>query len=128
LPGTLTVRTVRHHCKHLVYAAKPVQRADRPAPRVLARRHRAHGGPDLIHSAGTIMVGLFSLLASFVIGTIVAAVERRSNEGWEVTAIATAGAISGAFVGRMLRLYVAFGELPGLICSAVGAVVLLRIY
>jgi hypothetical protein len=42
------------------------------------------------------MVGLFSLLAYFVIGTAVAALERRGKESWEVTAIATAGAVSGA--------------------------------
>jgi len=74
------------------------------------------------------MVGLFGLLASFVIGTVVSTLERRGDEGSEVTAIATAGAVFGAYVGRMLGLYVAFGELPGFICSAAGAVALVRIY
>ncbi len=74
------------------------------------------------------MVSLFSLLAYFVIGTAVAALERRGNESWEVTAIAMAGAASGAYVGARLGLYVAFGELPGLICSVAGAVAFVRIY
>lgn len=74
------------------------------------------------------MVGVFSLLAYFIIGTCVAALERRGNESWEVTAIATAGALSGAYVGAKLGLYVAFGELLGLICSVAGAVVFVRIY
>ena len=74
------------------------------------------------------MIGLFSLLAYFVIGTSVAALERRGKESWEVTAIATAGAVSGAYVGAKLGLYVAFGELPGLLCSVAGAVVFVRIY
>ena len=74
------------------------------------------------------MVGLFSLLAYFVIGTAVAALERRGKESWEVTASATAGAVSGAYVGARLGVYVAFGELPGLICSVAGAVLFVRIY
>jgi uncharacterized membrane protein YeaQ/YmgE (transglycosylase-associated protein family) len=74
------------------------------------------------------MVGLFSLLAYFVIGTAVAALERRGQESWEVTAIATAGAVSGAYVGARLGLYVAFGELLGLICSVAGAFVFVRVY
>jgi len=74
------------------------------------------------------MVGLFSLLAYFAIGSAVAAVGRRGHESWEVTAIATAGAIAGAYVGQGLGLYVAFGEVPGLICSAAGAVVFVRVY
>lgn len=74
------------------------------------------------------MVGLFSWLAYFVIGTSVAALERRGKESWEVTAIAMAGAVSGAYVGAKLGLYVAFGELPGLICSVAGAFTFVRIY
>jgi hypothetical protein len=74
------------------------------------------------------MVGLFSLLAYFVIGTVVAALGRRDQESWEVTAIATAGAIAGAYVGQRSGFYVAFGEVPGLMCSAAGAVVFVRIY
>src|SRR5262249_35856330 len=89
---------------------------------------RAHDGPDLVLPARTVMVGLFSLLAYFVIGTAVAALGRRGKESWELTAIATAGAASGAYVGAKLGLYVAFGELPGLICAVGGAVVFVRIY
>jgi uncharacterized membrane protein YeaQ/YmgE (transglycosylase-associated protein family) len=74
------------------------------------------------------MVGLFSLLAYLVIGTAVAALERRGKESWEATAIATAGAVSGAYVAGKLGFHVAFGELPGLICSVAGAVVFVRIY
>jgi hypothetical protein len=74
------------------------------------------------------MVGLLGLLTCVVIGAIVAGIERRSHEGNEITAIAVAGAVAGMYVGRMLELYVAFGELGGLICSAVGAVALVRIY
>jgi uncharacterized membrane protein YeaQ/YmgE (transglycosylase-associated protein family) len=74
------------------------------------------------------MVGLFSLLAYFVIGTAVAALGRRDQESWEVTAIATAGAFSGTYVGGTLGFHVVFGELPGLICSVAGAVVFVRIY
>jgi hypothetical protein len=74
------------------------------------------------------MVGLFSLLAYFVIGTAVAALERRGKESWEVTAIATAGAVSGAWVGGRLGFPIAFGELPGVLCSVAGAVVFVRIY
>ena len=74
------------------------------------------------------MIGLFSVLVYFVIGTSVAAFQRHGKESWEATAIATAGAVSGAYVGAKLGLYVAFGELPGLICSVAGAVVFVRIY
>jgi hypothetical protein len=74
------------------------------------------------------MVGLFSLLVSFVIGTAVAAFEWRGKASWDATAIATAGAVSGAYVGGSLGLHVAVGELPGLLCSVAGAVVFVRIY
>jgi hypothetical protein len=74
------------------------------------------------------MVGLASLLTCVVIGVIVAAVERRRDEGSEVTAIAAAGAVTGMYVGRLLDFYVAFGELGGLVCSAAGAVALVRFY
>jgi hypothetical protein len=74
------------------------------------------------------MAGLFSLLVYFVIGIAVAAVERRGSESRELIAIATAGAVAGAFAGAKLGLYVAFGELPGLMCAVVGAVALVRIY
>jgi len=74
------------------------------------------------------MVGLFGLLVYFVIGIAVAAVERRGNESRELIAIATAGAVAGAFAGAKLGLYVAFGELPGLICAVAGAVAVVRIY
>jgi len=74
------------------------------------------------------MVGLFGLLAYLVIGTVVAALERQPQESWEVTAIATAGAVSGAYVGGRLGFPVAIGELSGLICSVAGAFVFVRIY
>jgi hypothetical protein len=74
------------------------------------------------------MVGLFSLMACVVIGAIVAAIERRSHEGNEITAIAAAGAVTGMYVGRVLNFYVAFGELGGIVSSAAGAVALVRIY
>jgi hypothetical protein len=74
------------------------------------------------------MVGLVSLLTCAVIGAVVAAIERRSHDGSELTAIAAAGAVTGMYVGRVLEFYVAFGELGGLLSSAAGAVVLVRIY
>jgi hypothetical protein len=74
------------------------------------------------------MVGLVSLLTCAVIGAVVAAIERRTHEGREITAIAAAGAVTGMYVGRALGFYVAFGELGWMMSSAVGAVVLVRIY
>lgn len=74
------------------------------------------------------MVGLFSLLAYFVIGTVVATLDRRGKESWEVTATAMAGAFSGTYIAGSLGLNVAFGELPGLIGSVAGAIVFVRIY
>jgi hypothetical protein len=74
------------------------------------------------------MVGLLGLLSCVVIGVIVAAIERRGDERNEITVIAAAGAVTGMYVGRVLGLYVAFGELAGIICSAVGAFAMVRIY
>jgi hypothetical protein len=74
------------------------------------------------------MVGLVSLLACAVMGVIVAAAERRSHEGNEITAIAAAGAVTGMYVGRVLDFYVAFGEVGGFVCSVAGAVALVRFY
>jgi len=74
------------------------------------------------------MVGLFGLLMYLVIGVVVASLDGRGNESRELTVIAAVGAISGAYVGARLGLYVAFGELPGLMCAVAGAVAFVRIY
>ncbi len=74
------------------------------------------------------MVSLLGLLVNLVIGTAVTAFDRRGDESWEVTAIATAGALSGAYVGGMLGFSVAVGALPGLLWSVAGSVVFVRVY
>ena len=74
------------------------------------------------------MIGLVGSLGWVVVGVIVAAVERRSHEGGEITAVCVIGAIAGAFVGRTFGLYMAFGEIVGFVCAAVGAKLLLSVY
>jgi uncharacterized membrane protein YeaQ/YmgE (transglycosylase-associated protein family) len=76
----------------------------------------------------SLTIALASLLVSAVIGIIVAAIGRRSNEGIEVSVIATGGAVLGGILGRTLGLYVAFGEFAGILCSIAGAVGLVSVY
>jgi uncharacterized membrane protein YeaQ/YmgE (transglycosylase-associated protein family) len=74
------------------------------------------------------VIGLAGILGWVVVGVIVAAVEKRSNEGAESTVVCVIGAIVGAFVGRTFGLYIAFGEIVGFVCAAVGAKLLLSVY
>lgn len=74
------------------------------------------------------MIGFIGILAWAVVGIIVAGVDRRSNEGSEVTVVCVIGAIGGAFVGRTVGFYMAFGEIIGFVCAAVGAMLLLSLY
>jgi hypothetical protein len=76
----------------------------------------------------SLTIALASLVMSAVIGVIVAAIGRRSNEGTEVSVIATAGAVLGGIAGRILGVYVAFGEFAGILCSIAGAVGLVNFY
>jgi len=75
------------------------------------------------------MIGLFSLLVALVIGAGVATFDVREGESWKAaTAVATAGAITGADVGGWLGFSVAFGALPGFIWAIAGAVLFERVY
>jgi hypothetical protein len=74
------------------------------------------------------VIGLAGLFGSAIIGAIVSAAQKRSTEGAEITAVCVAGAMAGAFVGRRLGFYMAFGEIIGFVCAAAGAMLLLSVY
>src|SRR5947209_8785164 len=89
---------------------------------------RAHGHNRVLSPKRLAVIGLVGIVGWVVVGVLVAAHEKRSNEGGEITAVCVIGAIAGAFVGRTLGLYMAFGEIVGFVCAAVGAMLLLSVY
>lgn len=78
------------------------------------------------------MIGLFVLAGWVIVGIIVAAVDRSARDERDLdettgTIVSVAGAIVGAAIGQVLRLYV-FGEPLGFVFSAAGAFFMLRMY
>ena len=74
------------------------------------------------------MIGWLATIAWVVVGVIVSAVEKRSDEGADITAVSVIGAVAGASIAQQFRLFIGFGEIVGFVCAALGAKLALSVY
>jgi hypothetical protein len=74
------------------------------------------------------MIGWLGTIAWVVVGVIVSAVEKRSDEGADITAVSVIGAVAGASIAQQFRLFIGFGEIVGFVCAALGAKLALSVY